>query len=138
MPQETSAFGINEQGYGYDALGNLVREGVLEPMPQEASTFGINEQTYGYDALGNLVPEGFLEPMPGNTQEASTFGINEEVYGYDASGAGDPTTGSLGDWEQCSKNYQCRNGCCSGMYSGGVLKCTPLSGGFNPSICTAV
>jgi hypothetical protein len=50
-----------------------------------------------------------------------------------------PTTGSLGDWVQCSKNSQCRNGCCSGMYSGGVLKCTPLSGGvFNPSICTAV
>ena len=50
-----------------------------------------------------------------------------------------PTTGSLGDWAQCSRNSQCRNGCCSGMYSGGVLKCTPLSGGvFNPSICTAV
>ena len=46
---------------------------------------------------------------------------------------------SLRDWEQCSKNSQCRNGCCSGMYSGGVLKCTPLSGGvFNPNICTAV
>jgi hypothetical protein len=50
-----------------------------------------------------------------------------------------PTTGSLGDWAQCSRNSQCMNGCCSGMYSGGVLKCTPLSGGvFNPSICTAV
>jgi mannan endo-1,4-beta-mannosidase len=48
-----------------------------------------------------------------------------------------PTTGSLGDWAQCSSNSQCRNGCCSGMYSGGVLKCTPLSGGFNPNICMA-
>jgi hypothetical protein len=49
------------------------------------------------------------------------------------------TTGTLGDWAQCSRNSQCRNGCCSGMYSGGVFKCTPLSGGgFNPSICTAV
>jgi len=49
------------------------------------------------------------------------------------------TSSLLGDWAQCSKNSQCRNGCCSGMYSGGVLKCTPLSGGvFNPSICTAV
>ncbi len=28
-----------------------------------------------------------------------------------------PTTGSLGDWEQCSSNSQCMNGCCSGMYS---------------------
>jgi hypothetical protein len=48
-----------------------------------------------------------------------------------------PTTGSLGDWEQCSSNSQCMNGCCSGMYSNGVLKCTPLSGGFNPNICMA-
>jgi hypothetical protein len=47
-----------------------------------------------------------------------------------------PTTGTLGDWEQCSSNSQCMNGCCSGMYSGGVLKCTPLSGGFNPNVCT--
>ena len=48
-----------------------------------------------------------------------------------------PTTGTLGDWEQCSSNSQCRNGCCSGMYSNGVLKCTPLSGGFNPNVCMA-
>ena len=48
-----------------------------------------------------------------------------------------PTTGSHGDWVQCSSNSQCTNGCCSGMYSGGVLKCTPLSGGFNSAICTA-
>jgi mannan endo-1,4-beta-mannosidase len=47
-----------------------------------------------------------------------------------------PTTG-LGDWELCSSNSQCMNGCCSGMYSANVLKCTPLSGGFNPDICMA-
>ena len=48
-----------------------------------------------------------------------------------------PTSGgSLGDWTVCSTSSQCRNGCCSGTYSGGVFKCTPLNGGFNPSICT--
>jgi len=33
-----------------------------------------------------------------------------------------PKPGTLGDWEQCSSNSQCMNGCC---------RCTPLSGGFN-------
>lgn len=44
------------------------------------------------------------------------------------------TTGNLGDWEQCSASSQCRNGCCSGTYSGGVNKCTPV-GGFRSDIC---
>jgi predicted carbohydrate-binding protein with CBM5 and CBM33 domain len=41
-------------------------------------------------------------------------------------------TGSLGDWSVCSSSNQCRNQCCSGRYSGGVLKCTPLASGFDP------
>jgi hypothetical protein len=43
---------------------------------------------------------------------------------------------SLGDWAFCSSSSQCRNGCCSKQYSSdGKLKCTPLTGGYNPSIC---
>jgi hypothetical protein len=43
---------------------------------------------------------------------------------------------SLGDWEFCSSSSQCSNGCCSNVYSDdGALKCTPLTGGFNPDIC---
>jgi hypothetical protein len=38
----------------------------------------------------------------------------------------------LGDWSTCSTSSQCTNGCCSGKYSNGVLKCTPLASGFNP------
>lgn len=45
-----------------------------------------------------------------------------------------PSTGSLGDWSQCSASSQCRNGCCSGTYSGGVLKCTPV-GGYRADMC---
>jgi hypothetical protein len=39
----------------------------------------------------------------------------------------------LADWSACSSSSQCSNGCCSGKYSGGTLKCTPLGSGFNPS-----
>ena len=38
----------------------------------------------------------------------------------------------LGDWAACSTSSQCSNGCCSKKYSGGALKCTPLSSGFDP------
>ncbi|KAL7444950.1 hypothetical protein ACHAXH_008268 [Discostella pseudostelligera] len=38
----------------------------------------------------------------------------------------------LTDWTVCSNSNQCANQCCSGKYSGGVLKCTPV-GGFKTS-----
>ena len=41
----------------------------------------------------------------------------------------------LTDWTPCSASSQCNNGCCSGMYSGGILKCTPLTGGYRSDIC---
>jgi hypothetical protein len=45
-------------------------------------------------------------------------------------------TQSIGDWEFCLSSSQCGNGCCSKEYSDdGKLKCTPLTGGYNPSIC---
>jgi len=37
----------------------------------------------------------------------------------------------LGDWALCSSSSQCSNGCCSGRYSGGTLKCTPLGPNFD-------
>ena len=37
----------------------------------------------------------------------------------------------LGDWALCSSSSQCSNGCCSGKYSGGDLKCTPLGQNFD-------
>ena len=40
----------------------------------------------------------------------------------------------LGDWSMCSTSSQCNSACCSGKYSGGILKCTPLSAGFNPTV----
>ena len=44
-------------------------------------------------------------------------------------------SGSLGDWAFCSSSSQCRNGCCSRLYSNdGRLKCTPV-GGFQASHC---
>jgi hypothetical protein len=42
----------------------------------------------------------------------------------------------LNDWEQCSNSNQCKNQCCSGTYSGGVFKCTPLSGGYRSDLCS--
>lgn len=45
---------------------------------------------------------------------------------------------SLGDWTQCSNSFECSNGCCSGQYSSGVLKCTPLDGGYRSDICVGV
>ena len=44
---------------------------------------------------------------------------------------GSGTVAKLGDWALCSSSSQCSNGCCSGTYSGGTLKCTPLGQGFN-------
>ena len=43
------------------------------------------------------------------------------------------SSAKLGDWMPCASSSQCMNGCCSPVYSDGVLKCTP--GGYNPSIC---
>jgi len=44
-------------------------------------------------------------------------------------------SGSLTDWTFCSSSSQCRNGCCSRLYSNdGRLKCTPV-GGFQASHC---
>ena len=44
-------------------------------------------------------------------------------------------SGSLGDGTFCSSSSQCRNGCCSRLYSNdGRLKCTPV-GGFQASHC---
>lgn len=49
-------------------------------------------------------------------------------------GGGEVAVSGLGDWTQCSASSQCQNGCCSGTYSGGVLKCTPV-GGFRADMC---
>ena len=47
-----------------------------------------------------------------------------------------PPAGAKSDWSACSSSAECRvwadgTGCCTGKYSGGVSKCTPLSQGFN-------
>ena len=39
---------------------------------------------------------------------------------------------TLGDWAACTSSSQCKNGCCSKIYSGGILKCTPLTIPFDP------
>lgn len=44
-------------------------------------------------------------------------------------------TAVLGEWTACSGSNQCQNGCCSSRYSNGVLKCTPLTGGYRSDIC---
>jgi hypothetical protein len=44
-----------------------------------------------------------------------------------------PPSGNLGDWAVCTSSSQCTNKCCSGKYSGGTLKCTPLGTGFDPN-----
>jgi hypothetical protein len=96
--QEDSTLGINEESYGYDALGNYVQGDILESAPPEASTFnepmydydappeastiGTNEPSYGYDAW-NYVQGGILESAP---PEVSTFGTDEPMYGNDAWG----------------------------------------------------
>ena len=47
-------------------------------------------------------------------------------------------TECIGDWSECSSSTECSNACCSDLYSGGVLKCTPLDPvGYNPDICMA-
>ena len=38
----------------------------------------------------------------------------------------------LGPWAYCSSSSECGTGCCSGQYSNGELKCTPLDPGFDP------
>ena len=131
-------------------------------MVQEAdTTFAVHEQAYGDNMFGAGydVQEDISGPVPGeNTTEASTFAIDGQFYGEDLSGVAEvpayllpgndvpedfagPMSGTnqgLGDWAQCSSNSQCSNGCCSDAAVAGVFKCTPLSGDFDPSICTAV
>ena len=137
------------------------------PVPgntTEASTFAIDDQVYGEDLSGVAEVPAYLLPgnedfaKSGTTQEASTFAIDDQVYGEDLSGVAEvpayllpgndvpedfagPMSGNnqgLGDWAQCSSNSQCSNGCCSDAAVAGVFSCIPLSGDFDPSICTAV
>jgi hypothetical protein len=156
---EASTFAIDEQVYGVDLSGIAevdVPEDFAGPMPcntTEASTFAIGEQVYREDLSGkaevpayllpgNDAPEDYAGQKSGTTQEASTYSIGE-IYEYDLSGLVDdvpedfagPMPGK--DWEQCSSNSHCSNGCCSDAAVAGVFKCTPLSGDFDPSICTA-
>jgi hypothetical protein len=58
-------------------------------------------------------------------------------WGYCGTGNDYCGTTPLGDWSLCSTSNQCQNGCCSGQYSNGVAKCTPLNGGYRPDICIA-
>ena len=167
MVQEAdTTFAVHEQAYGDNMFGAGydVQEDISGPVPgentTEASTFDIDDQVYGEDLTGvaevdsyflpgNDVPEDFAGQMSGNTQEASTYSIDEQIYEYDLSGLVDdvpedfagPMSGNnqgLGDWAQCSSNSQCSNGCCSDAAVAGVFSCIPLSGDFDPSICTAV
>ena len=141
--------------------GNDVPEdfgGQMSGNTQKASTYAIDGQVYGEDLSGVAEVPAYL--LPGNyvtedfaksgiTQEASTFANDEQVYEYDLSGLVDdvpedfagPMSGNnqgLGDWVQCTSNSQCSNGCCSDAAVAGVFSCIPLSGDFDPSICTAV
>ncbi|KAL7568968.1 hypothetical protein ACA910_021261 [Epithemia clementina (nom. ined.)] len=69
-----------------------------------------------------------------DTSEAFYNMIDLQLSGGSTGGGGSSGGGgSLGDWITCSTSSQCANSCCSGKYSNGVLKCTPLSSGFNPA-----
>ena len=62
---------------------------------------------------------------------------NECVVDVPATVAPTPSpNNSKADWAKCDSNGECRSwaagtGCCTGKYSGGVAKCTPLSPWFN-------
>jgi hypothetical protein len=45
------------------------------------------------------------------------------------------TTDKLRAGADCSSSDQCQDGCCSGVESNGVAKCTPIEGGYNSDIC---
>jgi len=46
-------------------------------------------------------------------------------------GGGGGTVSKLSDWSTCSVSSQCNSRCCSGKYSNGVRKCTPLGSNFD-------
>jgi hypothetical protein len=45
------------------------------------------------------------------------------------------TTDKLQAGADCSSSDQCQDGCCSGVESNGVAKCTPVEGGYNSDMC---
>ena len=102
---------------------------------EEASTFlrdaqGDSGENNGNVKLAIAVKEG-VEPTTNNV----------DTTNYDVDDGGMNLHGrqlqSLGDWNFCSSSSQCRNGCCSMLYSNdGRLKCTPV-GGFQASHCVA-
>jgi hypothetical protein len=85
---------------------------------------------------------GVLKCTPDPANYTSDICID---YGIDASEV-TPTptvacnsTSCLDDWVQCSSSSQCETGCCSGNFTGGVLRCTPTwFFGHTPDMCTAV
>ncbi|GAX16390.1 hypothetical protein FisN_10Hu379 [Fistulifera solaris] len=49
--------------------------------------------------------------------------------------ASKPVFTQVADWEPCTTSSDCASAtsCCTGSYSGGVLKCSPLEAGFDPA-----
>ena len=61
------------------------------------------------------------------------LGLGISAVGTGGGGGGGGKSAVLGDWSRCSSSSLCFSGCCTSKYSNGVLKCTPLSPGYNPS-----
>ena len=61
----------------------------------------------------------------------------KEIPADEVTASHEPRRLGLGDWTVCKSSSECNNGCCSGTYSNGVLKCTPLNGGYRPDLCTS-
>ncbi|KAJ3127063.1 hypothetical protein HK098_006860 [Nowakowskiella sp. JEL0407] len=87
-------------------------------MPSDASDESSNTQeiitiTLTITELNTSV-ESTLEPSAQDNTTAETVSASPTL------------AAKLGDWEFCTSNDQCDNGCCSKQYSGdGMLKCTP-------------
>ena len=103
---------------GSGAVGAIVDAEVAIAAEEEsvgATTAGIEE--YESASTAALIPQegGMEEDYDENFQRSRRLGLT--------------------DWTMCSASSQCNNGCCSGTYSGGVLKCTPLNGGYRSDLC---
>ncbi|KAJ3046221.1 hypothetical protein HDV00_000033 [Rhizophlyctis rosea] len=89
---------------------------------------GCCSSVYSNDGRTKCTPGGFQSYCTGST------GTGGGGSSGDGSGSGTGGGSKKSDWDFCSSNSDCSNGCCSNIYSNdGKLKCTP--GGFH-SYCT--
>jgi hypothetical protein len=106
--------------------GNTLRVTSLDKYGRISAT-GCDAQGIGTISTNADTGAFFSNTLKWATDLAPVL-VEAGVAGATGGAAMTTAPSTLGDWTVCSNSNQCINQCCSGKYSGGILKCTPVGG----------